>query len=73
VFTKTEPAGDVIVGLFNTGAKAQVVSVAPGKLGLPAGQRYRLANLWTHGTSVSGQISATVPSHGVALFRVTVK
>jgi hypothetical protein len=73
VFTKTEPAGDVVVGLFNTGAKAQVVSVAPGKLGLPAGQRYRLANLWTHGTSVSGQISATVPSHGVALFRVTVK
>jgi hypothetical protein len=72
VFTKTEPSGDVIVGLFNTGAKSRVLSVAPGKLGLAAGQQYRLANLWTGGTTVAGRISATVPSHGVALFRVTI-
>jgi hypothetical protein len=71
VFTKTEPSGDVIVGLFNTGAKSRVLSVAPGKLGLAAGQQYRLANLWTGGTTAAGRISATVPSHGVALFRVT--
>jgi hypothetical protein len=73
VFSKKEPAGDVIVGLFNTGAATRTVSVAPGKLGLPAGRQYRLANLWTGGASVAGSISATVPSHGVALFRVTVK
>ena len=73
VFTKREPAGDVIVGLFNTGAKTRVLSVAPGKLGLPAGQKYALANLWTHAMAVSGKISATVPSHGVALYRVTVR
>jgi Alpha galactosidase A/Alpha galactosidase C-terminal beta sandwich domain len=72
VFSKREPSGDVIVGLFNTGASARTVSVAPGKLGLAAGQQYRLANLWTGGTTVAGKISATVPSHGVALFRVKV-
>jgi alpha-galactosidase len=73
VFSKKERSGDVIVGLFNTGARSRVLSVAPGKLGLPGGRSYRLANLWTGGTSVAGKISATVPSHGVALFRVTVR
>jgi hypothetical protein len=73
VFTKKERSGDVIVGLFNTGARSRVLSVALGKLGLPAGRPYRLTDLWTGGTSVAGKISATVPSHGVALLRVTVK
>jgi hypothetical protein len=73
VFTKKERSGDVIVGLFNTGAKSRVLSVAPGKLGLPAGAQYQLTGLWAGGTRVAGTISATVPSHGVALIRVTVK
>ncbi len=72
VFSKQERSGDVIVGLFNTGARSRVLSVAPGKLGLPGGRSYRLANLWTGRASVTGKISATVPSHGVALLRVTV-
>jgi hypothetical protein len=63
----------VIVGLFNTGAKSRVLSVAPGKLGLPAGAQYQLTGLWAGGTRVAGTISATVPSHSVALLRVTVK
>ncbi len=47
VFSKKERSGDVIVGLFNTGARSRVLSVAAGKLGLPGGRSYRLANLWT--------------------------
>jgi len=73
VFTKKEPSGDVIVGLFNTGAKARVLSVAAAKLGLPADHSYRLTGLWAGGTRVAGTISAAVPAHGVALLRVTVR
>jgi hypothetical protein len=76
VFSKQERSGDVIVGLFNTGAKARVLSVAPGKLGLPGGRSYRLTGLWSGGTRVTGktgQIGATVPSHGVALLRITTR
>jgi hypothetical protein len=77
VFTKTEPAGDVdgavVVGLFNTGDTAQSVSVTDKKLGLSPGPGHRLTDLWTHDvTSSTGKtISATVPAHGVALYRVT--
>lgn len=70
VFTKKEPGGDAIVGLFNTGSKPQVVSVAASAAGLPARNRYVLSNLWTHQTTDAAAISATVPSHGVVLYRV---
>lgn len=70
VFAKTEPNGDVIVGLFNTGAKAQKVSVEASALGLH-GDSHSLDDLWTGKTEkAGGTISATVPSHGVALYRV---
>lgn len=71
VFAKTEARGDVIVGLFNTGGTAQTVSVADKKLGLPAGA-HRLDDLWTHTSSTSSgnTISASVPAHGVALYRI---
>jgi hypothetical protein len=71
VFAKTERGGDVIVGLFNTGSTAQVVSVSPSSAGLPEGGHYVLNNLWTHQTTMASGISATVPSHGVVLYRVT--
>ena len=72
VFAKTEPNGDVIVGLFNTGDKEQKVSVEASALGLSGNQNgYSLDDLWTgKKTKAGGTISATVPSHGVALFRV---
>ncbi|MGH3171167.1 MAG: glycoside hydrolase family 27 protein [Trebonia sp.] len=71
VFAKTERGGDVVVGLFNTGAKAQKISVAPSAIGLPTGSRYTLNNLWTHQKSAAGGVSATVPARGVVLYRVT--
>jgi hypothetical protein len=73
VFTKKETNGDVIVGLFNTGGKAETVSVQSSALGLPTSKGgYLLKNLWTHKTTkTDGTIRANVPSHGVALYRVS--
>ena len=72
VFAKAEPNGDVIVGLFNTGEKPEEVSVPASALGLSENQSgYSLRDLWTGETKkAKGSISAVVPSHGVALYRV---
>jgi hypothetical protein len=71
VVAKREPDGAVAVGLFNLTGKAEPVSVTASALGLPAGGRYRLVNLWTRQVSHShGRITATVPAHGVAFFQV---
>jgi hypothetical protein len=71
VFTKTEPNGDVIVGLFNTTTSTQVVSASPAVLGLPAADAYLLLDLWSHlPQETAGTVAATVPPHGVALYRV---
>ncbi|MGO8720730.1 MAG: glycoside hydrolase family 27 protein [Acidobacteriaceae bacterium] len=72
VFTKKEANGDVIVGLFNTGNQAEAVSVRASAVGLAekAGG-YSLENLWTGKMEKTGStIRATVPSHGVVLYRV---
>ncbi|SEN75919.1 Alpha galactosidase A [Actinacidiphila rubida] len=73
VFAKTEPNGDAVVGLFNTSADGQVVSVPAAALGLAASADYALDDLWNHTFSATstGTVSATVPPHGVALLRVT--
>lgn len=71
VFAKTEKNGDVIIGLFNTGTEPETVSTTAATLGLPAATDYVLDNLWTHSlTETAGAVSAEVPSHGVALYRV---
>jgi hypothetical protein len=72
VFAKTESNGDVIVGLFNTGGKAEEVSVSASAVSLPESQSgYSLQDLWTGETKKTGStISAVVPSHGVVLYRV---
>lgn len=72
VFAKKEASGDVIVGLFNIGSKPQTVSVTASAAGLPANAGgYSLENLWTGKIGKAGNtIGATVPSHGVVLYRV---
>lgn len=74
VFAKMEPNGDAIVGLFNTGNNAKRVSIQASKAGLAENAGgYSLENLWTGKTEkIRGTISATVPSHGVVLYRVKV-
>jgi hypothetical protein len=72
VFAKKEANGDAIVGLFNTGDAAAAVSTTAAALGLPGSRQYRLTDLWSNATLQSGGgIGATVPPHGVVLYRVT--
>ncbi len=73
VFAKMESNGDAIVGLFNTGATAEKVSIQTSAVGLPGNDRgYSTHNLWTGQMEKTGKtITAVVPSHGVALYRVS--
>jgi alpha galactosidase A-like protein/alpha-galactosidase-like protein/alpha galactosidase C-like protein len=72
IFAKTEKNGDVVVGLFNTSGAPEVISTSGAALGMPSGTDYLLNNLWTHHqTETTGTITADVPSHGVALYRVS--
>ncbi|HEX6523639.1 MAG TPA: NEW3 domain-containing protein [Streptosporangiaceae bacterium] len=72
VFAKTEKNGDVVVGLFNVSGASEVVSTSAAALGLQPSTSYLMDNLWTHhSTETAGTISANVPSHGVALLRVS--
>ncbi|HUA26989.1 MAG TPA: glycoside hydrolase family 27 protein [Steroidobacteraceae bacterium] len=73
VFAKRERHGDAVVGLFNTSTtNSQEISIAPSAIGLrPSCASYVLEDLWSHRTSrTSGEITASVPPEGVALFRV---
>jgi hypothetical protein len=71
-FAKTEKNGDVVVGLFNVSGAPQVISTSVSALGMKARRDYLLTDLWTHcRTQTTGTISAEVPSHGVALFRIS--
>ena len=71
VFAKTEHNGNVIVGLFNLTTEPEVISTTASALGLPAGTYYFLNDLWNHQTTeTAGVISANVPAHGVALYRI---
>jgi Alpha galactosidase A/NPCBM-associated, NEW3 domain of alpha-galactosidase/Alpha galactosidase C-terminal beta sandwich domain/Carbohydrate binding module (family 35) len=71
VFAKTEPGGDVVVGLFNTSSQGEVVSTTAAAAGLPASGAYVLDNLWSHRLTETGPtIGADVPPHGVTLLRV---
>jgi alpha-galactosidase len=71
VFAKPLSDGSVAVGLFNRGSNTATVTTTAAQVGLSGGS-FTLTDLWTGGTSTtSGQISAGVPAHGVAVFKVT--
>jgi alpha-galactosidase len=71
VFAKPLSDGSVAVGLFNRGDGTATVTTSAAQVGLSGGQ-FGLTDLWTGGTSsTSGPISASVPAHGVAVFRMT--
>ncbi|MGW2619183.1 glycoside hydrolase family 27 protein [Streptomyces sp. NPDC001500] len=71
VFAKSLSDGSVAVGLFNRGAGAATIATTAAQVGLSGGQ-FTLTDLWTGAaSSSSGQISASVPAHGVAAFRVS--
>ncbi|WP_432280522.1 glycoside hydrolase family 27 protein [Streptomyces luomodiensis] len=71
VFAKPLSDGSVAVGLFNRGNSTATVTATAAQIGLSGGS-FTLTDLWTGGTSsTTGQVSASVPAHGVAAFRVT--
>jgi alpha-galactosidase len=74
VYSRPLKNGDVAVAFFNRGDKAADMSVTWEALGL-AHKKIQARDLWKHAAvPVSGtSYSASVPTHGVVLLRVTAK
>jgi alpha-galactosidase len=71
VLAKPLSNGDVAVVLFNENSGAATISTTASAVGAASSSSYRLTNLWSKVvTSSSGTISATVPGHGVVMYRV---
>lgn len=72
VFAKIESNGDAVVGLFNTGKETEEIAIQASTIGLPKNDKgYLVKDLWTDNTkNTGGTIRASVPSHGVVLYRV---
>ncbi|WP_128376854.1 glycoside hydrolase family 27 protein [Streptomyces cavernae] len=71
VFAKPLSDGSVAVGLLNRGESTATVTTTAAQVGRSGGP-FTLTDLWTGGTSsTSGQVSASVPAHGVAVFKMT--
>ncbi|MGV9360903.1 glycoside hydrolase family 27 protein [Amycolatopsis sp. NPDC003731] len=71
VFAKPLSDGSVAVGLLNRGSGTTTISTTAAQIGL-SGTSFTLTDVWTGGTSASsGPISASVPAHGIAAYRVS--
>ncbi|MGN9911345.1 glycoside hydrolase family 27 protein [Phytohabitans sp. LJ34] len=71
VLAKRLANGDVAVALFNQGGSTTTVSTTAAAIG-KSGSSFTLRDLWTGATSSStGAISASVPAHGTAVYRVS--
>ncbi len=72
MLAKPLSGGDVSVVLFNENSSAATISTTASAAGLGSASSYKLTNLWSNDvTSTSGAISATVPGHGVVMYRVS--
>jgi alpha-galactosidase len=72
VLAKPLANGDVSVVLFNENSAAATISTTAAAAGLPPASSYTLDDLWAGTTSsTSGQVSASVPGHGVVMYRVS--
>lgn len=71
VWVKPLADGDRAVVLFNRGAQTATMSTNAEEIGMRDAPIYLVRDLWEHTLRPSkGGISASVPSHGVAMFRV---
>jgi hypothetical protein len=72
VFAKPLENGDVAVALFNENATGARISTTAEAAGLPKRLGYTIRDLWAHtDAETAGAISAYVPAHGTAMFRVS--
>ncbi|MDA0633951.1 RICIN domain-containing protein [Nonomuraea sp. MCN248] len=71
VLAKRLSNGDVAVALFNQGGTTTTISTTASAVGLN-GNSFTLRDAWTNAvTTTTGTISASVPSHGTVVFRVS--
>jgi alpha-galactosidase len=72
VLAKPLANGDVSVVLFNENASTASISTTASAIGKTGASTYTLNDLWAGTTSTtSGTISASVPGHGVVMYRVS--
>ncbi len=68
---RDQPVSERAVALFNRTGAGALISTTAAAVGLPRAHAYVLQDLWQHSnTETAGRISAFVPAHGVALYRV---
>ncbi|KAA2252229.1 alpha-galactosidase [Solihabitans fulvus] len=71
VLAKPLSNGDVSVALFNEGNSATTISTTVNAIGKTGAASYTLTDLWSGATaSTTSAISASVPAHGVVMYRV---
>jgi alpha-galactosidase len=71
VLAKPLANGDVSVVLFNENTSQATISTTAAAIGKSGAASYTLTDLWSGATSsTSGTISASVPGHGVVMYRV---
>jgi alpha-galactosidase len=71
VLAKPLANGDVSVVLFNENSGTATISTTASAIGKTGASSYTLTDLWSGGTSsTTGTISASVPGHGVVMYRV---
>jgi alpha-galactosidase len=71
VYSKVLANGDRAVVLLNENTTAATVSTTAGAIGIGGSSTYRLKDLWSKASSTTGgTISASVPAHGVVMYRV---
>jgi len=72
VLARPLAGGDVAVVLFNETEAPATIATSAAAAGLPGASRYTLRDLWAGTTaSTAGAIEATVPPHGVMMYRVS--
>ncbi|MET8053641.1 lectin [Streptosporangium sp. NPDC005286] len=71
ILAKRLSNGDVAVALFNQGGSTTTISTTASAIGL-SGNSFNLRDAWTNAvTTTTGTVSASVPSHGTVVFRVS--
>ena len=73
VLTKPLQFGDRAVVLFNEANTPALISTTVEQVGMPRGSEYSLVDLWSGAATLTlRDIGATVPPHGVVMYRVSV-
>ena len=70
IWARTLDDGSVAVALLNRSAGTTTASTTASEIGMAGASSYNLFDLWTKTSrNTSGAISATVPPHGVVMYR----